>query len=307
MEINKIAVIGVGAVGANFLYTAINQKLAKNYLVLDSNINFAKGHVLDLSDTIPVFSDSVDSIKYGTYKDLKDVDIIVITAGRPQRPGETRLDMVKDNAKIIKEIAIKVKESDFKGISIIAANPVDIMTTVYQRESNFSVDRVLGSGTILDTLRLKQILSEKLQVNSKAIDVFVMGEHGDSSFIPWSILTINKKPVINYLSQNELDDIENQVRKRAYEIINLKGATYYGIAAGLARLVMQIKNDSNLPTIAGAYLKNGYNNESFYIGMPVVVNHLGLKEIISFSLVKEEQEKFNNSCKILYNILKEIN
>jgi L-lactate dehydrogenase len=179
---NKIALIGAGAVGTSFLYSAINQGIASDYILIDAFPNAAKGNALDLADTQAVLPTPFANIKATEdYSELKDADIVVITAGRPQLPGETRLNMVAGNAKIMRDIANNVKASGFDGITIIAANPVDVLTLVYQEITGFDPHKVIGSGTTLDSARLRRLTGEKLGVNASCVNAFLMGEHGDSS------------------------------------------------------------------------------------------------------------------------------
>ncbi|KAF5295628.1 hypothetical protein FQA39_LY12801 [Lamprigera yunnana] len=178
---NKIVLIGAGSVGTSFVYAAVNQGLASEYVLIDAFANAAKGHALDIADTLAVIPQTFTSIKAGDYSDCADADLIVITAGRPQEEGETRLNMVAGNAKIMKEIAVNVSKSGFSGITLIASNPVDVLTLVYQEVTKFPAHKVIGSGTTLDSARLRRMIGEKLNVSPASVMAFLMGEHGDSS------------------------------------------------------------------------------------------------------------------------------
>ncbi|MBE4703953.1 L-lactate dehydrogenase [Spiroplasma platyhelix] len=308
MKRKKIVLIGCGSVGNSFIYSCINQGLAEEYVLIDMFKEFAEGNAIDFSDTQASLPNSFASIKAGDYPDCKDADIVVITAGRPQKPGETRLNMVADNAKIMQDIALKIKSSGFNGITLIASNPVDIMTTVYQKVTGFDIHKVIGSGTILDTARLRFLLSQKLNVSPKSISAYVIAEHGDSSFIPWSCTTVANKTINQLIAEKlitkeDLNEIEQQVRNRAYEIINLKKATFYGIAAALASLVKIIYEDQNTISIAGGYLEGQYENSGFYVGVPMILNLKGWKKVIQLPLTEEEQEKFAKSCQIIKETL----
>jgi L-lactate dehydrogenase len=187
----KIVLIGSGAVGTSFVYSALNQGLAANYVLIDAFAAAALGNALDLADTAATIADPFSSIKAGDYKDVKDADIVVITAGRPQRKIidektkkerlETRLEMTAGNACIMRDIALNVKKSGFSGVTVIASNPVDVMTRIYQEITGFKPNLVIGSGTTLDSSRLRRLISEKINVNAHAINAYVIGEHGDSS------------------------------------------------------------------------------------------------------------------------------
>lgn len=300
----KIVLIGCGAVGSSFIYSAINQGLAEEYILIDKFQDLAAGNALDLSDVQASLENAFTAIKVGDFQDCQDADLIVITAGRPRKVGETRLDMVSDNAKIIKEIALAVKFSGFQGITLIASNPVDIMTAVYQKVTGFDIHKVLGAGTILDTLRLKHLLSQKLNVNHKSIFAYVLAEHGDSAFVPWSNVIVANKSILEIVTKAELDLIEQEVKTRAAEIIKLKKATFYGIAAGLTFLIKTIMKNQDTMIIGSAYLNGEYDNQDFYIGVPIILNQNGWKEVVEFPLTKAEQLKFNHSCQIVKENLK---
>lgn len=178
---NKIGLIGAGAVGTSFLYSAINQGLVGEYILLDAFSPVAEGNALDLSDAQAILPSPFFSVRKGRYDDLADANIIVITAGRPQKPGETRLEMVAGNALIMRDIALNVKKSGFKGITIIASNPVDVLTLIYQEVTGFDPHKVISSGTTLDSARLRRLIGEKTKINSDAVQAYLIGEHGDSA------------------------------------------------------------------------------------------------------------------------------
>lgn len=307
MEKRRIALVGCGAVGSSFVYSAINQGLAQEYILIDLNQELAEGTALDLEDAAAGAVTSC-TVKAGTYSDCKNIDVIVITAGRPQKPGETRLDMVADNARIMKEIAQKIKSSGFKGVTVIASNPVDIMTAVYQQVTGFDVHKVIGSGTILDTLRLQHFIGKKFDVNPKSIAAYVIAEHGDSSFVPWSSVTVANKTINQQISEGriekaDLKTIQTEVVNRAYDIIKLKRATFYGIGVALTLLVKAVFEGQNTILVAGAYLDGEYNQKGIYIGVPVIINETGWKKVIQLSLTAEEQTAFNKSCEIVKDTL----
>lgn len=311
MKIRKIVLVGCGAVGTSFVYSAINQGLAQEYVLIDIFKDNAQGNALDFSDCQALLSETFISVKTGDYKDCKDADIIVITAGRPQKPDETRIDMVVDNAQIISKIALEIKKSGFKGISIIASNPVDIITTIYQRITGFDVHKVLSSGTLLDSSRLRYLIGIKFNVNPKSVSAYVMGEHGDSSMVPWSCSSIMGKSLNEYIKEGkvtnkELNDISQQTVDRAYKIIKLKKSTYYGIGTALALIVKTIINGQNEVLIVGAYLQGEYGETGFYSGVPTVINEHGWNRIVTLPLNKEEQIKFAKSCQIVKSTVEEV-
>lgn len=311
MKIRKIVLVGCGAVGTSFVYSAINQGLAQEYVLIDIFKDNAEGNALDFSDCQALLSETFISVKTGEYKDCKDADIIVITAGRPQKPNETRIDMVVDNAQIINKIALEIKKSGFKGISIIASNPVDIITTIYQRITGFDVHKVLSSGTLLDSSRLRYLIGIKFNVNPKSVSAYVMGEHGDSSMVPWSCSSIMGKSLNEYIKEGkvtnkELNDISQQTVDRAYKIIKLKKSTYYGIGTALALIVKTIINGQNEVLMVGAYLQGEYGETGFYSGVPTVINEHGWNRIVTLPLNKEEQIKFAKSCQIVKSTVEEV-
>jgi len=296
----KIVLIGAGAVGTSFLYSAINQNLASCYEIIDVFENFAIGNKLDLEDVIASNSASF-KVEKGSYESCNDADIIVITAGKPQKEGQSRLDLLVDNSKIIKDIALKIKASKFNGITIIASNPVDVITSVYQKITGFAANKVIGSGTILDSARLSCEISKHLNVSPKSISSYVVGEHGDSSVSVLSNIKVNGidiKALNKNLDLNFLNNLNQIVRNKAYEIIKLKRATFYGIGAALAKIVRLILSDSDEVCTIGAKLDDfGYKN--IYGGVPAIINKNGIKKVIKLTLSKEEEINFEKSLKIL--------
>ncbi|AJM71570.1 L-lactate dehydrogenase [Mycoplasma yeatsii] len=300
----KVVLIGAGAVGCSFLYAAINQGLAQHYVLIDAFKDAAEGNALDLSDTLAVLPKSFSSVKAGSYEDCKDADVIVITAGRPQKPGETRLEMVAGNTEIIKSIATEVKKSGFDGITIIASNPVDVITHAYQQVTGFDPHKVIGSGTTLDSVRLRRLLADKVNVHPSSIDAYLLGEHGDSSVAIWSKANIMGQPISHYLetnkiSQKELEEIEKEAIMMAYKIINLKRATFYGIGACLTRIATAVLRDEKVCLMVGAQLNGEYKNSGLYTGVPAVIGANGWEEIIQWDINEKEQARFDSSCETL--------
>ena len=304
MKKGKIVLVGAGFVGMSMAYSIVNQGIGVNELILiDVLKEKAEGEAMDLSDGLPC-SPSHMIIKAGEYSECTDADIVVITAGINQKPGQTRLELSDVNAKIMKEITEQIVESGFKGIFLVASNPVDIMTKVVQEVSKFPTSKVIGSGTALDTSRLRYQIGKYLSVSSKNIHAYVMGEHGDSSFVAWEHAYVGCKNMLDIMKDNgkniaDLDKIYTEVRDTAYEIINRKKATYYGIGLGLTRIVKNILNDTNEILTVSAYLNGEYGHEDIYIGMPVIINRNGAREILELKLSEENQKKLNESCKIL--------
>lgn len=292
---NKVVIIGCGNVGMSYAYALVNQRTYVNELVLiDINKKRLEGEVMDLNHCL-AYSPSKINIKLGDYRDCKDAKIVVIAAGANQNVGETRMDLIHKNSKIFKDIIDNVMNSGFNGIFLVATNPLDVMTYLTYKYSNLPYNKVLGTGTTLDTARLKYLISEKVGVNPKDIDAFVMGEHGDSEFIPWSNANIALRSLSSYLTDEEKLQIENDVRNSAYEIIERKGATYYGIGMCLVRITNAILGDENVILSVSAYDKE--NN--IYISTPAIVNSNGVKEKIFVPFNKEETEKIKNSINVI--------
>ncbi len=299
----KVALIGAGAVGTSFLYSAMNRGIAEEFGIIDINKEGAMGNKLDLEDAAPTNFFPYKTEVY-EYKDLKDVDVLVITAGRPQKPGETRIDMVADNAKIMSIIAKSVKKSGFSGITILASNPVDVMTQVYQEVTKFDRNKVIGSGTALDSARLQQALAEKINVAPQSISAYVIGEHGDSSVSAYSSATVGCKPFMNYVEagtvkKEELAVIHESVWKKAYEIIDRKRATFYGIGSALAALSQAVLKNTKEVLAVSAKLDGQYGEKDLYIGVPAVIGSEGILDILEIPLNKKEKAQFTKSAKML--------
>ncbi|MCI7241276.1 MAG: L-lactate dehydrogenase [Bacilli bacterium] len=292
---NKVVIIGCGNVGMSYAYALLNQKTYVNELVLiDVNTKKVEGEVMDLNHCL-AYSPSKITIKLGDYKDCKDAKIVVISAGANQNVGETRMDLIHKNSKIFKSIVTNVMSSGFNGIFLVATNPLDIMTYLTYKYSNLPTNKVLGTGTTLDTARLRYLMSEKIGISPTSIEAFVIGEHGDSEFIPWSNVSIALKGIDEYLSEEEKNKLEVDVRNSAYEIINRKGATYYGIGMCLVRITEAILGDENLVLSVSAYDKE--NN--IYISTPAIINKDGVKDKIYIPLTDEEKEKIKYSIKCI--------
>ena len=306
----KVVLVGTGFVGMSMAYSLLNQGGINELVLIDVLKEKAVGEAMDLSHGIPCAPSRID-IKAGDYDECKDADIVVITAGLAQKPGQTRLDLAKTNAKIMKDITKSVVESGFNGIFVIASNPVDLMTYVARKVSGFPANKVIGSGTVLDTARLRYLLGEHLEVCSKNIHAYIMGEHGDSSFVPWSYSYVGCKSlnkIIEERNENKdvLEKIYNDVQQAAYEIIERKKATYYGIGLGLTKIIKAILNNENEILTVSTYLNGEYDEEGLFIGVPSIVNNKGVKEILELKLEGDEKAKFEKSCNILKNMIKEI-
>ena len=283
------------------------QGIAEEFGIIDVVKERTEGDALDLLDatgyTYP------KKIYSAEYSDCKDADLVVITAGAPQKPGETRLDLVNKNLRILSTIVKPVVESGFQGIFLVAANPVDILTYATWKFSGFPKERVLGSGTSLDTARLRVAMADLTGIKDpRSMHAYIMGEHGDSEFAAYSSASIGSLPFLDWakehdVSKETLEKIEDDVRNKAYEIINKKGATFYGVAAALARISKAILRDEDTVLPVSAYMDGQYGINDVYIGTPAVVCADGIKQVIEVPLNEEEQTKMTESAKTLKQVL----
>lgn len=292
---NKVVIIGCGNVGMSYAYALLNQRTYVNKLILiDLNRERIEGEVADLNHCLP-YAPSKISINVGDYEDCKDARLVVIAAGANQKSGETRMDLIHKNSSIFKDIVGKVMASGFNGIFLVATNPLDVMTYLTYKYSGLPANRVIGTGTSLDTARLQLIIGKKLCINPKNIQGYVIGEHGDSEFIPWSNANISLQNIKEFFNQEELDEIENDVRNAAYEIINKKGATYYGIGMAMVRITNAILGNENTIIALSVYDENN----DVYIGLPAILNETGIKGRIKLKLTPEEEYKLQKSIDII--------
>lgn len=306
----KVAIVGVGMVGMSFAYAMLNQNICDELCLIDINKERAEGEAMDLSHGLP-FAPSSMKIYSGDYSDCTDMDMIVICAGVPQLEGETRRDLLQKNYKVFKTIVKPIVENGFNGVFLVASNPVDVMTKVVLDLSGFPPERVIGSGTSLDTARLRYMIGDYFKVNPRNIHAYVMGEHGDSEFVAWSsamISVLHIKELDSHTDQimNELDEIAVNVRDSAYKIIKAKKATYYGIGMVLARLTRAILNDENSIFTISAYLNGEYSESGFYIGVPALINRNGVRKILEIPLDESEKKRFKDSAKVIKEMLDEI-
>ena len=299
---NKVVIIGCGNVGMSYAYALLNQRTYVNELVLiDLNKDKIEGEVMDLNHCL-AFAPSKINIKVGSYNDCKDAKIVCIAAGANQLPGETRMDLINKNSVIFKDIVSDVVSSGFDGIFLVATNPLDVMTYLTFKYSNAKPNKVIGSGTSLDTARLRYLIGEKVNINPKSIHTYVIGEHGDSEFVLWSSALIGSEKLDKYLTVNEMETIENEVRNAAYEIIERKGATYYGIAMCLTRITNAILNNENTIITVSSYDEK----DDIYFSTPTVINKDGAVKKMEVDLNRTEQEKLDNSINVIKEAIKKI-
>lgn len=309
-KINRVVVIGTGAVGCSYAYSVINQGLVEELVLIDVNEARAEGEAMDLNHGVP-FAPSPTKVWKGTYQDCESADLIVITAGLPQKPGETRLQLVEKNTHIFKTIVKNIMENNFNGIFLIATNPVDILTYVTFKESGLPKERVIGSGTVLDSARLRFKLGEYFEVDPRNVHAAIIGEHGDTELPVWSHTTIGIEALNEVLTRKnnfkktDLDEIFVDVKDAAYHIIGRKGATYYGIGMSLVRITKAILNNENSILPVSAYLDGEYGHSDVYIGVPTLINRSGIKEVIELNLNEKEKGQFDHSVSVLKEIMQQ--
>lgn len=301
----KVVLVGTGAVGTAYAYSLVNQGFITELVLVDMNEEKAKGEAMDLVHGI-AFAESNMVVRSGSYADCKDADIVCITAGANQKPGETRLELVGRNAAIARAITDEVVKSGFNGIFLVASNPVDIFSHVVQKHSGFPAHKVIGSGTTLDTARFKVLLGQYLEVDPRNVHAVIVGEHGDSElpvFSQASIGTENLSSVLerrnNPSDKENLQQIFENVRNAAYEIINRKGVTNFGIGMSLARITKAIFNNEHSILPVSCLLNGEYGQKDIYMSVPAIVNREGVKEVIDLELNAEEKALFEKSAEAL--------
>lgn len=294
---NKIVIIGCGNVGMSYAYALINQKCNIDELVLiDQNIDKANGEAMDLNHSIPYSPNNI-IVKSGDYSECADATIVMIAAGANQNVGETRLDLIHKNTEIFKSIIDKVMATGFNSIFLIATNPVDAMSYITYKYSRLPASQIIGTGTSLDTARLRYILSRRFEILPQNVHAYVLGEHGDSEFVAWSSAMIGSVKIDSLLSQKEKNNISKEVRESAYEIIKKKGNTSYGIGMCLLRITNAILNDENAILTVSAF------DHNVYISSPCIINKKGIKRRLKIELTEEEQNLYNKSKDIIRNSL----
>jgi len=307
----KIAVVGAGKVGSTFAYALLLNGLVGEIVLIDVDHKRAEGEAMDLNHAMPLSHPT--SIWAGDYPDCAGADVVVVAAGTAQRPGETRLDLVKRNAAIFKDIIPRITAYNTTGILLIATNPVDVLSYVTWKVSSFPSRRVIGSGTVLDTARLRYLLSEHLGVDPRSVHAHIIGEHGDSEVPVWSLANVAGMRLDDFcdregceLGLETRERIFHQTRDAAYEIIQRKGATYYAVAVGLLRIVESVLRDQHT-VLAVSSLVPGYCGiEDVYLSLPAVVGRGGVERVLHLPLNEQEMEALRESAAVLRGVLEEV-
>ena len=311
INIKKGAVIGCGMVGSAIAFALMQKGLFSQLVLIDAKAEKAEGEAMDLADGMP-YGTSMD-IYAGDYSDLKDCALAVIAAGAGQKPGEKRTDLIGRNVAILRDVIPNICRSGFSGILLVVSNPVDALTCAAWKLSGFPPSRVMGSGTVLDTARLKQLLGEKLRVDPKSVHAFIIGEHGDSELAVWSSASVSGIGLKHFWElrgcgacEPALGQIYESVRDSAYEIIQRKGATYYGIAMAVLRIVCVIVNDEHSVLPVSVPVRGQYGLEGLCLSLPALVGKEGIEEILEIPLDKEEERALWDSAACLKTILKDL-
>jgi L-lactate dehydrogenase len=306
----KIAMIGCGFVGSASVYSLMQSGLFSEIVLIDANMAKAEGEALDISHGLP-FAKPM-SIYAGDYDDIEDAAIIIISAGAAQKPGETRLDLVKKNVGIFKTIIPEIAKRDCQGILLIVANPVDVLTYAALKMSHFPANRVIGSGTVLDSARFKYLLGEHLQVDSRSIHAFIIGEHGDSEIATWSSANVSGIPIHKICEMRgfidhdyETNRIADEVKNSAYEIIEKKGATYYGIGMAVRRICEAIIRDEESVLPVSTLMTGQFGIEGVCLSMPAIVGANGVDTLLPIPLDEKEQAALQESAATLRKVIEE--
>lgn len=306
----KIAVVGTGQVGSTFAFALMMSGLADDIVLIDRNRDVAEGHAMDLNHSQP-FSQPAE-IHAGDYDECEDASIVVVTAGAPQKPGESRLDLVRKNTDIFKDIIPKIAEHNPR-ILLIVANPVDVLTYAALQISGYPMNRVVGSGTMLDTARFEYLVGQHCGVDSRSVQAHIIGEHGDSEVAVWSQVTVGGVPLKDYCpvcgkgcKREDKEEIFSQVKEAAYEIIDKKGATYYAIALALVRMCACILRDERSVLTVSTLVDGYYDIEGVCLSVPVILGRNGISKIIEIGLDQEEYQELLESARVLKDVISEI-
>ncbi len=300
----KISVIGAGFVGSTVAYTLVMKGVASEIVLVDVNLERAEGEAMDISHGAPFAKSSV--IRAGSYEDTKGSDVVIITAGTNQKPGETRIDLITRNAAIMRDVAGRVGEQSPNAVILVISNPVDVMTYVARQVTGFPKNRVIGSGTVLDSSRFRYLLANRFDIDPRNVHGYIMGEHGDSEFPAWSLVNIAGMSLdeASDLFNKEINDevrqsIADSTRNAAYEIINRKGATYYGIGMSATRIVEAIVRDERSIMTVSSLLHGEYDIDDLYLSVPAILGEHGIEKVLTPRLSDLELANLHHSAQVL--------
>ena len=305
IKTRKVVIVGSGNVGSHCAFSLAVQGVCDEIIMIDKIEKKANAEAVDLSDTVSYLPHYVTSRK-GTFEDCSDADIIVVSLGVPPEPNKSRLDFLEGTIREVDTIIDPIMKSGFDGIIVVISNPVDVVANYILEKTKLPKNRVFGTGTTLDSSRLRRILSHETGIDAKSIQGYTMGEHGDSQMVPWSHVSLGGKPIFDLIKEKpktfgnlDLDDIEKRAAFAAYEIIPGKGCTEFGIGVGLTEIVKTILHNERKILPATTLLNGEYRQTDVFASVPVIMSKDGIEEIIEINLTNNEKEKFNNSCNII--------
>lgn len=310
---NTVAIIGVGNVGSAVAYGILNHGICDDVYLVDKNFEKAKSEAIDLENSIEFLNRNM-KVYAKNFEDLGNVDVVVLAASAPYKEEETRLQMFESSKKIIDSVVPKIMASGFDGIFVVITNPVDIMSYYVHKLSGLPKSRVIGTGTALDSARLKNFLSEITKVDPRSIHGFTMGEHGDSQMIPWSVLRIGGKLWSDILVDNpsisnkieKIDSVREKITKMGWKIMEHKGSTNYGIASTTVGIIKAIMHDENKIIPVSTYLDGEYGINDIFISVPSIINKSGVKEVVEIKMTDEEWSEFNNSVSVIKQYIEKL-
>jgi len=305
LKARKVAIVGTGLVGSSTAFSLITQGVCEEILMIDVNREKALGEAMDLNHCIEYLNRNT-KIRVGSYEECGDVDIVVITAGAPPKPGQTRLDTLDLSIKIAESIVNPIMESGFEGHFIIISNPVDIVAYHVYKISGLPKNKIIGTGTSVDSARLKNFIGDLLKVDPRSVQAYSMGEHGDSQMVPWSHVYVGGKSFYKIIEDNQdrvgdvnLDKLVLDTAEAGWEVYNRKGTTYYAIATSTVAIIKAILNDENKIMPVSTLLDGEYGEKDVFSGVPSVLNSTGVKEVVEIDMTEEELIKFKASNKII--------
>lgn len=301
---SKVVIVGAGLVGSSTAFSLVTQGICDEVMIIDINKDKARGEVMDLGHCVEYLNRNVN-VMVGDYKDCTDADFVVITAGAPPKANQSRLDTLELTARIAKSIVEPIMESGFNGHFIIVSNPVDIISYYVYKLSGLPKNQVIGTGTAMDTARLKHFIGEIINVDPRSVQGYTMGEHGDSQMCPWSNVMIGGKKIYDIIEDNEefkdlnLDDIVKEVTSVGFDILRIKGTTCYGIASTVVGIIKAILYDENKIIPVSTLLEGEFGEEDVYCGVPAILNRTGVEDVITVRLTEDEMVKFKKSVGVI--------
>ena len=313
IKTRKIVIVGSGNVGSHCAFSLAIQGICDEIVMIDKIDKKANAEAVDLSDTVSYLPHYVKS-KKGTFKDCEDADIVVVSLGIPPEDNKSRLDYLEDTIKEVNTIIDPILESGFNGIFIVISNPVDVIAHYIWKKTGFPRNKVFGTGTTLDSSRLRRILSDETGIDQKSIQAYCMGEHGDSQMVPWSHVYFGGKPLFDLMKEKpetygklDLDELSSRTANAAYEIIAGKGCTEFGIGVGLSEIVKAILHDEKRILPASTLLEGQYGEENVFASVPVILGKNGVEEVVEINLTEKEKSQFNHTCGVLKEYIEKAN